>query len=101
MLTELAASLINAFVLDPFEAEVGQALAAARAPAAVVDGVKACLDAAPGVLAARTGESWTWALGEAAQVALGLKSAETAVAQAVPACAPALAAARPYLGGEG
>ncbi len=101
MLTDFAAWLLSVFVLQPMQAEITQTLAAAQAPAAVLSEMRTCVDVAASRLPALASESWGWAVGEAVQVGLGIKSAEAAVAAAVPECSAAIAAAAPYLSGEG
>jgi hypothetical protein len=101
MLADFAAWLLSVFVLQPMQSEIAQTLAAAQAPAAVLQEMRTCAGAAASTLPALANESWGWAVGEALQVALGIKSAEAAVAAAVPECSAALQAAAPYLSGEG
>ena len=83
------------------QSEITQTLAAAQAPAAVLSEMRTCVGVAASRLPALASESWGWAVDEAAQVALGIKSAEAAIAAAVPECSAAIAAAAPYLSGEG
>lgn len=100
MINDLIMSLVAMFIIEPFEAEMKQSLQGAQAPAAVMRQVSGCLAAAPGALAREASGDWGWAIGAALKVAVGAETVETVVAGAVPQCATALAAAKPFLSGS-
>lgn len=102
MLHDLFAFLVSTFLVAPFQAEVADRLAAARAPAAVVSQVTACArEATPPLVARAANDPW-WVVSSSAGVWLGTTRVEDVVAEAAPAaCREAVAAARPYLAAAG
>ncbi|MEN3953508.1 hypothetical protein [Iodidimonas sp. SYSU 1G8] len=89
-------SMLSIFVLEPFQAELSETLASA--PREVIAQVTTCLGEAPAALSERVSERWGWSAATALGVAFGMTSAESVVAEVVPSCGPAIAAARPYMG---
>lgn len=100
MLETLLAFLISTFLVSPFQAEFADKLALARAPQALVAEIGACAVAAVPALTDRLVEDWQWVLGRSVGIWLGTTSADVVLAEAVPQCRDALAAARPFLAGR-
>ena len=63
--------------------------------------IGACTTAAVPALTDLLAKDWQWALGRAVGIWLGTTSADAVLADAVPQCRDALAAARPFLAGRG
>ncbi|MGG5811221.1 hypothetical protein [Falsiroseomonas sp. CW058] len=98
MFSDLIAWIVAVFLLGPLQAEVHSKLEAARAPAAVMQGVTACaVAAAPGLADRAAADPW-WAVTSVIGVWIGTTTPEAVLRDAAPSCAPALAAARPFLG---
>lgn len=89
--------LVGLFVIDPLQAELARRLTAARAPQAVIGEVRACLEAATPVVSDRLTSDPVWFLDIAFRAWTGLERPDILVVRAVPACRPALEAARPFL----
>ncbi|MCX7325869.1 MAG: hypothetical protein NTZ14_15885 [Hyphomicrobiales bacterium] len=92
-------SVLSFFILDPFRAELNQNLAAAQAPAAIVQQVRTCATVGAPALLSRAYGDWWWTGTTMAYVAIGMRSPESVLVEVVPACAPALRAAQPFLTG--
>ncbi|WP_372619879.1 hypothetical protein [Falsiroseomonas sp.] len=100
MIEAVIAWLVATFLLGPLQEGMADRLAAARAPAAVVEQVARCVaDSAPQLVARAGADPW-WAISTAVGAWSGTIAPEAALRDAVPGCAPALAAARPFLGGS-
>lgn len=100
MIETLIAWLVATFLLGPLQAGMADRLAEARAPAAVVEQVARCAaDAAPALVARAGSDPW-WALSTAVGAWIGSVAPETVLRDAAPGCAPAIAAARPFLVGS-
>jgi hypothetical protein len=97
---ELVAALVAFFIIDPLKAELGEKLAAARVPPGIVREVTACATAATPVVVERLSSDPLWAAGAVIRVWAGLAPPETVLAEAAPACRPAIDRARPYLTGS-
>ena len=98
MLHDLFAWFIAVFLLNPLQAEIQSRLESARAPAAVVQEVTRCASvAAPALTDRAVGDPW-WAISTAVGTWIGTTSPEAVLRDAAPACGPAMAAARPFLG---
>lgn len=98
MFHDLVAWFVAVFLLGPMQAELQGRLESARAPAAVVAQVSQCAAAAgPAIMTRATSDPW-WAISTAFGTWIGVTSPEAALRDAAPGCAPALAAARPFLG---
>lgn len=98
MFADLIASLVAIFLLNPLQASVQGRLEAARAPQAVIRQVTECGTAAAPVLVQRaTADPW-WAFTTAIGTWIGTTRPEAVLRDAAPACGPAMAAARPFLG---
>lgn len=100
MLRDLLLWAFATFVVEPHRVELTRQLAAVRAPAAVVEAVAGCAGAAVPALADRALTQPWWALTTVSGVWLGLTPADAVLRDAVPACRPAIEAARPYLTGR-
>lgn len=99
MIADLIAFLVATFLLSPLQSTMGESLAAARAPAAIVQQVEACAAGALPALAGRAMAEPLWALRTAFGAWLGTTPPEAVLGEASPECRTALAAARPFLAG--
>ena len=98
---DLIAALVSFFLIEPLQTKMADKLAAARAPQAILNDVAACAKATGPVIVQRvTGDPW-WGVSTAVQVWIGSATPETILADAAPACRPAIEAARPFLTGRG
>lgn len=98
---DFIAMILAFFLLDPLKAALTEELSAANAPAAVVSQVTACAsEAAPAIIEHATNDPW-WALSSAFRLWTGMAKPDAVFIEAAPACKSAVAAARPYLNGEG
>lgn len=97
---DIVAALAAFFIVDPLKAELAEKLAAARVPQALVGELTSCATAATPVVVERLGSDPLWAAGAVIRVWAGLAPPETVLAEAAPACRPALERARPYLSGS-
>lgn len=101
MLRDLLLWGFATFVVDPFQADLAQRLAAVQAPRAVVEQVAGCARTAVPALADRAVSDPWWAVTTGLGVWVGLSPPEAVLRDVVPAaCAPALDAVRPYLDGR-
>ena len=98
MWQELMAWIVATFLVAPLHASLNEALTAARAPAATLALVSDCAAAAGPALATRAASEPVWLVQTVFGVWMGTLRAEAVLGEAAPACAPALAAARPFLG---
>jgi hypothetical protein len=101
VLREALLSLVATFVIEPFHAEMDARLAAAGAPAPVLQAIAGCAQEAGPAAAQRAWSDWGWALSTAVELSLGRASPETLVSEVAPSCGPALTAARPFLEAAG
>jgi hypothetical protein len=99
MFEALIAWLVATFLLGPIQADIAGRMAAARAPASLVQQVGDCATEAAPRLITRTAEDPIWAISQAFAIWAGTARAEAVLGEAAPACGPALAAARPFLQG--
>jgi hypothetical protein len=99
MWQELIAWLVASVVVAPLHASLNEALTASRAPAATLALVSDCAAAAGPALATRAAAEPVWLVQTAFGVWIGTVRPEAVLGGAAPACAPAMAAARPFLGG--
>ncbi|NNM73082.1 hypothetical protein [Enterovirga aerilata] len=96
---DFVATLLSLFLIQPLQAELTERLEAARVPQAVVAEVAACTrQAAPRVLDRALSDP-VWAAGSAIRVWFGAARPEALLVEIAPGCAPAVAAARPFLEG--
>jgi hypothetical protein len=98
MIRDFFIYLLTMFVVEPFQAEINQALAARGAPPEVVQQVTQCVNTAPPALADKAAGDWWWGASTVVSVWLGRTTADAVLTQAVPICGPAIAAARSALG---
>jgi len=97
IMQDFIATLVSLFLVEPFQAEMRERLAAARVPPEVVRQVAQCGRVATPVLAKRVmAEPW-WGATTVVRVWAGATTADAVVAEAVPACGPAIRAAQPFL----
>ena len=97
---DLIAALVSFFLIEPLQAKMADKLAAARAPQAVLADVSACAKAArPAIVDRATSDPW-WAVSSIVQVWIGSATPEALLADAAPACKPAIEGARPFLTGR-
>jgi hypothetical protein len=99
MFESLIAWLVATFLIGPLQSEIASRLEAGRAPAAVVQQMSDCAIAAGPALIQRAGADPVWAVSTAFGAWIGTTRPEAVLGEAAPACAPALAAARPFLQG--
>lgn len=97
MIQDFVLSLLAFFIITPFQVELNQKLAAAQAPAEIVQQVHACAISAAPVLLSRAYSDWWWTGTTMAYIAVGMRSPESVLVEVVPTCAPALRAAQPFL----
>ena len=98
MFESFIAWLVVTFLLNPFGADLQSRMAAAQAPAAVVQGVTQCAAAAGPALIDRASGDPLWAISTVVGTWIGTTSPEAVLRDAAPGCGPAMAAARPFLG---
>ena len=97
MLDTTLVALVSFFLIDPLQAEISKRLEAAGAPPAIFADVASCARTATPVIVERaTGDPW-WAATTAVGIWLGSTKPDAVLAEAAPACVPAIAAARPFL----
>lgn len=97
MIQDFVLSILAFFIIDPFRADLNKKLAAAQAPAEVVQMVRACATAATPVLLERATADWWWTGTTMVYVVAGMRTPESVLTEVVPSCAPALRAAQPFL----
>jgi hypothetical protein len=101
MIRDFIVFVLNIFVLEPFQVEISQRLDRLGAPPAVIRDVMNCASAAQPVLVQRFSDDPMWAAGTVLRLWLGTRTYQDVLRAEVPACAPALGAAQPYLEGAG
>ena len=101
MLNDFVAYLLSILVVGPFQAEIADRLAEMRAPQAVVAEIGTCAGAAVPALSERLSGDWQWVVTRTVGIWIGVTTADAVLAEAVPQCRAALAAARPFLAGLG
>ena len=94
---DLIAALVSFFLIQPVQAQIAEALSAARAPQAVVAQMTACAHSAAPVLLERAAADPWWAVSTATRLWVGLAKPEIVLAEGAPGCAAAIEAARPFL----
>ena len=100
MIGDFIAFLVATFLVGPLQSTLVGQLADGRAPAAVVQQVEACATAALPALVERAGSDPWWAISTAFGAWIGTTSPSAVLTGAAPSCAPALAAARPFIAGS-
>ncbi len=93
------AFVLATLVVAPFQTEIADRLAVARAPQAVVAEIGACARAAVPALAERLSGDWQWVVARTVGIWIGTTTADAVLAEAVPQCRAALVTARPFLAG--
>ncbi|MFM8356424.1 MAG: hypothetical protein ACKOBM_16190 [Gammaproteobacteria bacterium] len=101
MIRDVLVLIANVFIIEPFQAEMSERLASAKAPQAIVQQVMDCAASAPSLLAETFSEDLLGSALIVIKVAIGMTSTEAVLAAKAPACAAALAQARPFLEAEG
>ncbi len=97
MLDTTLAALVSFFLIGPLQAEISKRLEAAGAPPTIVADIASCgRTATPALVERATGDPW-WAATTAVGIWLGSTKADAVLAEAAPACTPAIDAARPFL----
>ncbi|MGL4637647.1 MAG: hypothetical protein ACRCWF_16810 [Beijerinckiaceae bacterium] len=97
MVRDFLLSIFSFLVIEPFQAEFNEKLRSVQAPAAVIEQVQACARSAAPVLADKALQDWWWAGTTTVYVAIGMQTPESVMVELVPACAPAINAAKPFL----
>lgn len=85
------------FIVEPFQVTMEEKLALANAPSAVIEQVQTCVKTGPDAIANQIASDWVAGAQTLVFVAVGITPAEAALSAAAPACATALAAAKPFL----
>jgi hypothetical protein len=101
MIRDFLVLIANFFIIEPFQAEMSEQLAAAKAPQEIVQQVTACATSAPAVLADKFSADMIGSAMTVFKVVIGMTSAEAVLAAEAPACAQALSVAKPFLEAEG
>lgn len=96
-MSTILSALVSLFLLQPLQDSFAERLAAAGAPRAVVADVAVCATSGIPQAVERVTAEPLWALSRAIQVWVGVVSPEAALVEAVPGCARAVEAARPFL----
>jgi hypothetical protein len=94
---DIILALVSFFLVDPFQAEMMEQIGAANVPPEVVQQVTECAGVAAPALAERVMNDPWWGITSVAWVWVGASTADAVLAEAVPACEPALQAVKPYL----
>ncbi len=94
---DFIATLVSLFLVEPFQNEMRERLAAARVPREVAQQVAQCGRVATPVLADRVMADPWWGATTVVRVWAGATTAEAVLAETVPACGPAVRAVRPFL----
>jgi hypothetical protein len=97
---DIIAALVSFFLIQPLQAEMAETLAQMRAPKAIATQVAACAEQAAPALARRAMADPLWAAGTVVSVWIGQAQPEALLVEVAPGCAPAVAAARPFLRGD-
>ncbi len=97
MIRDFLFSVFSFLVIEPFQAELQQSLAAARAPQALAQQVASCARVAGPVIADRALNDWWWAGTTAISVGIGMRSPESVVTEVAPSCTATMQAVRPFL----
>ena len=101
MIRDFLIFIANFFIIEPFQAEMSEQLAAAKAPQEIVQQGTECAASAPGVLAEKFSTDMIGSTMTVFKVVIGMTSAESVLSAEAPACAQALSAAKPFLEAEG
>lgn len=99
MTRDILIFLFTTFVVEPFQTELNQKLAAAQAPPAVVAQISECAKIAIPILADRAMSAPWWGASTVISVWVGTTSPESVLSDAAPVCGSAVQAARPFLSG--
>lgn len=94
---DIILALVSFFLVEPFQAEIQERIGAADVPAEVVQQITECAQVATPILADRVLSDPWWGVTSAVWVWVGASTADAVVAEAVPACEPAMQAVAPYL----
>jgi hypothetical protein len=101
LIHDLFAWLLATFVIGPAQAEFGEIMQAAKAPAAIVKQVQACAaDGTPMLIDRAVNDPW-WGITTTVSVTVGLTDPRTVLAEASPECAAAMSAVGPFLNDPG
>jgi hypothetical protein len=100
MFQEFLIFLANFFIIDPFQGEMSEHLAAANVPQEIVQQVTDCAASAPDVLAEKFSSDMMGSVFTIVQIMIGTTSVEAVLAAEVPLCAQALSTAKPFLEAE-
>ena len=96
---DFIAMLVSLFLVEPFQAEMRERLAAARVPREVAQQVIQCGRIATPALTERVLADPWWGATTVVRVWVGATTAEAVFAETVPTCGPAVRALRPFLDG--
>jgi hypothetical protein len=101
VIADALAALFTLFLVEPFEVRTREALAAARAPEAVVRDLSDCAARAAPALAARAVDDPAAAAATVVRLWMGTKAVTDLLDEVDPGCSAAIAAARRHLGALG
>jgi hypothetical protein len=87
MISDLFASLVAFFVVEPLQAEIAERIEHARPTLVIVKEARACIASQGPKLMERASSDWGWAATTAVSVTIGLIAAEDLLDQRDPACA--------------
>ncbi len=96
---DFIATLVSLFLVEPFQAEMRERLAAVRVPREVAQEVVQCGRVATPVLTGRVMADPWWGATTVVRVWAAATTADAVLAETVPACGPAIRAVRPFLNG--
>ena len=100
MLHEFFLMLVSSLIVEPAQAEFSSRLAQLGAPPAIIRDVSSCVSAAHPALARVYSEDPVHGVITGIRIWTGMTTYQAVLQAEVPACKPALEAARPYLGSE-
>jgi len=101
VIADAVAALLALFLVEPFEVRTRDALAAARAPEAVLRDVSECAARAAPALAGRAVADPAVAVATVVRLWMGTRDVTSLLDEVDPGCSAALAAARRHLGALG
>lgn len=99
MIRDFILTLVTLFVIEPFQAQFNEKMAAAQAPQAIVQDLMTCSRQATPAVVDRVMNDWSWAATTAVQLTIGTRTPDAVLAEVTPSCAPAIRAALPFVNG--
>lgn len=93
-------SIVGYLFIQPFQAEISEKLAAARAPQEIIQRIDQCARTAGPAMLNRGMQDWGWALGLGIKLTMGMTTLEKELSATSPSCAEALSTAKPFMQGQ-